>query len=187
MELKRNKIISAVRTDSEFRAALEAPPMCIFLLNADLLSLGKEFRAAHACGKRVFVHMDLARGVGKDKEGVQVLKSIGADGMISTRTSLLKQAKECGLHTVLRVFIMDSHAGDIAVQAAKTAGADMLEIMPGIVPKMITRISSQVQVPVIAGGLIETPEEVMTALGAGASAISSGIRRCGSFPQWEKK
>lgn len=68
--------------------------MCIFLLNADLLSLGKEFRAAHACGKRVFVHMDLARGVGKDKEGVQVLKSIGADGMISTRTSLLKQAKE---------------------------------------------------------------------------------------------
>lgn len=88
---------------------------------------------------------------------------------------------------MLRVFIMDSHAGDIAVQAAKTAGADMLEIMPGIVPKMITRISSQVQVPVIAGGLIETPEEVMTALGRVHRAISSGNQALWQLPAMGEK
>jgi glycerol uptake operon antiterminator len=50
----------------------------------------------------------------------------------------------------------------------------MIEIMPGVVPKVITRISAQTKRPVIAGGLIETEEEVKEILNSGAAAISTG-------------
>ena len=46
--------------------------------------------------------------------------------------------------------------------------------MPAIVTKKIKEFSSLVDVPVIAGGLIETEEEMRAALEAGASVVSTG-------------
>ena len=48
-----------------------------------------------------------------------------------------------------------------------------MEIMPGVIPKVIQRLSKE-KVPVIAGGLIETKAEVTAALRSGATAISTG-------------
>ena len=48
-----------------------------------------------------------------------------------------------------------------------------MEIMPGVIPKAITRFS-RCGIPVIAGGLIESKQEVTEALGAGATAVSTG-------------
>ena len=46
--------------------------------------------------------------------------------------------------------------------------------MPAIVTKKIREFSSLVDVPVIAGGLIENEEEIRDALEAGASVVSTG-------------
>ena len=48
-----------------------------------------------------------------------------------------------------------------------------MEIMPGVIPKVIERLAKG-KIPVIAGGLIETKAEITTALGSGATAISTG-------------
>ena len=48
-----------------------------------------------------------------------------------------------------------------------------MELMPGIIDKAITRFCRG-NIPVIAGGLIETKQEVTNALGHGAAAVSSG-------------
>ena len=50
----------------------------------------------------------------------------------------------------------------------------MIEIMPGVVEKVIKYMKEKVSVPIIAGGIIETEEEVKNALDAGATAISTG-------------
>ena len=54
----------------------------------------------------------------------------------------------------------------------------MIELMPGVVPKIIKRFSERVfggvEIPVIAGGMIDTKAEIVAALGAGASADSTG-------------
>jgi glycerol-3-phosphate responsive antiterminator len=54
-----------------------------------------------------------------------------------------------------------------------TVEPDLIEILPGVMPKVIKRICSQINVPVIAGGLIADKEDVMAILDAGAVSIST--------------
>ena len=53
------------------------------------------------------------------------------------------------------------------------ARPDTLEILPGLMPKIITRVSRMAKVPIIAGGLISEKEDVVAALAAGAISVSS--------------
>ena len=46
--------------------------------------------------------------------------------------------------------------------------------MPGVVPKVISEFSKKLEIPIIAGGLIESEDEMNLAFDAGASAISTG-------------
>ena len=55
----------------------------------------------------------------------------------------------------------------------KASETEFAEIMPGVAYKVISKLA-KTNVPIIAGGLIETKIEVMEALGAGAVAVSTG-------------
>ena len=50
----------------------------------------------------------------------------------------------------------------------------MIEVMPAVVPKVIRRLCTMVDVPVIAGGLVETVEEKDAVLKNGGRAVSTG-------------
>ena len=82
-------------------------------------------------------------------------------------------ARESGLFTVQRFFIVDSHSIETTLEGIKSGKPDMIEIMPATVYKVIERLSSKVTVPIIAGGLVETKEEAKVAFESGASAIST--------------
>jgi glycerol uptake operon antiterminator len=172
---KANVIIAAVRNDEEFDKALLSDTSAIFLLYADILELEKCAKKAHDKAKKLFVHIDLTTGLGKDKSGIEFAKKAGIDGIISTKASLIKNAKESGLETVQRFFIVDSRSIDTTLETLKSAKPDMIEVMPGVAPKIIQKLKQKTDTPIIAGGLIETKEEVHTAIKAGASAISTGI------------
>lgn len=105
-----------------------------------------------------------------------MVKSIGVDGIISTKTNIIKLAKEEQLSTVQRFFIVDSRSIDSTIESIKQSKTDMIEIMPGIIPKAISKIKKEIFIPIIAGGLIETETEMKAALDAGAYAISTGSK-----------
>lgn len=48
-----------------------------------------------------------------------------------------------------------------------------MEVLPGLMPKIIRQLCRTTGKPVIAGGLISDKEDVTGALGAGAVAVSS--------------
>ena len=48
-----------------------------------------------------------------------------------------------------------------------------IEILPGLMPKIIKKINKAVKVPIITGGLIEDKEDIINALGSGAMGIST--------------
>ena len=102
-----NQIIAATRSDEEFSLALQSETEIIFDLCADILSLTKKIKVAHDGGKKLYIHVDLAEGVGRDKSGITLLKKMGVDGIISTKVNLIKLAREIGLSTVQRFFIVD--------------------------------------------------------------------------------
>jgi glycerol uptake operon antiterminator len=58
-------------------------------------------------------------------------------------------------------------------KADQNDSADLIEILPGLMPKIIRKLSVELNKPLIAGGLISDKEDVITALSAGAIAISS--------------
>lgn len=54
-----------------------------------------------------------------------------------------------------------------------SSDATALEILPGIMPRVISEVASILQRPLIAGGLIRDDEDAVAALNAGAMAIST--------------
>lgn len=50
----------------------------------------------------------------------------------------------------------------------------MIEIMPGILEKVVKKLKNEINIPIIAGGMIETKAEIKASLDAGASAVSTG-------------
>lgn len=136
-------------------------------------SMGEHIKAAHARGKKLLVHIDLAEGIGKDEAGVRYLAGLGCDGIISTRAQIIKYAKKEGLFTVQRFFTLDSQGLEGIDDMLSGTRPSMMEIMPGVITKTISRFSKS-DIPVIAGGLIESKEEATAALGAGAMAVSTG-------------
>ena len=166
-------VIAAVKDETGLKECLYSESQIIFLLFGDICSVGRYVEIAKSAGKMVFVHMDLINGLGNKEVAVAFIREhTGVDGIISTKPQLVKRAKELGLFGILRIFVIDSMAfGNIEKQCASLV-PDAVEILPGLMPKIIKKLCSTVNVPIIAGGLISDKEDVMNALTAGAVAIS---------------
>lgn len=105
--LERTPVIAA--TDSAgWQRALMSETEVLFHLNADIMTVAEDIKRAKAKNKYIFVHIDLAEGIGKDRAGIKWLSALGADGIISTRAQLIRSAKEFGLTAVQRFFVLDT-------------------------------------------------------------------------------
>ena len=103
----------------------------------------------------------------------EMFEQMKEDGIISTRPQLIKHAKELALYTGMRFFVIDSMAYDNIEKQLHAVRPDFIEILPALMPKVISRICDLSPVPVIAGGLISDKEDVMQMIQAGAISISS--------------
>ena len=177
-KVEASPIIAAVKDDAELTQCLETEVEVVFILYGDVCSIPDIIDRIKASGRVAMVHMDLVAGLAQKDEAVDYIRfRTRADGIITTRANLIRHAKEVGLATVLRFFILDSMAlSNIEKQAhlGRSAQPDLIEILPGvIVPKVMRRICKMSRVPVIAGGLIHDREDVMNMLRNGAVAIST--------------
>lgn len=170
--LEISPVVAAVRGEV-FEEALSSPAEIIFLLDGSVMTVEEFIGKAHSANKLIFIHIDLIKGIGKDKCGVEFLVKLGTDGIISTRASLIKNAKEMGIASVQRYFAVDSQGVETAKEMISVAKPDFIEIMPGVIDKVTEKLVS-FNIPVIAGGLIETKQEVTSALTHGAVAVSTG-------------
>ena len=171
-ELLTETPIIAAAHDSNWQEAIKSSAKVVLCYTANIMTIGDRIEEVHKHGKLAFVHIDLCEGIGKDKAGIDFLAKCGIDGVISTRGNLVKYAKEKGLITVQRFFALDGKGvAGISDMAAATR-PDYIEIMPGVIGKIIKQFSKG-SIPVIVGGLIDTKEEVQEALKNGAVAIST--------------
>ena len=113
------KVIAAVRSEEELSYALCSGVETVFLLGTNIEELKGQTERTHEAGKKLFLHLDLAEGIGKDEYGIRYARSLGIDGIISTRSNIIKLAKKYGLLTVQRFFIVDSHSVETTIDSAK--------------------------------------------------------------------
>lgn len=168
------KIFAAVKNDADFSKAVASSVDTIFLLASDIFTLKSRIDDAHKAGKKIFVHFDFINGLGKDKFGIQYVKHISPDGIISVKPNIIRQSREAGLVSIQRFFVVDSKAVDTAFEMIESVKPHMIEVMPGIAYKAIKAFADKLSIPVIAGGLVSNADEVECAIEHGAEAISTG-------------
>lgn len=166
-------IIMAVKDRDGLQKCLEQEAKVVFILFGDICIIDEIVKTIKDAGKLAIVHLDLINGLGSKDVSVDFIrKSTDADGIISTKPALIKRGKELGLFTILRFFLLDSMALE-NVMKQDGCSADMIEILPGIMPKVTLRVTETLSIPVICGGLILDKEDIINALNAGAIAIST--------------
>lgn len=174
LDYENYPIIAAIRSENDLSAALNSNVQTIFMLNSNIMSIENITEKVHKVGKLIYFHMDFVDGLSKDSAGVRYLATKNIDGIISTRNNIISSAKEYGISCVQRCFMIDSRSVDTAIESVKQSHADMLEIMPALAYKSISKIKKNLRIPIIAGGLIEKKDEIYSALSAGASMVSTG-------------
>ena len=169
--LEDSPIIAAIKDEKGLERCLNSDSRVIFILYGDICSIVDIVKKVKSAGKMALVHLDLINGLASKDIAVDFIKKYtDADGIISTRPSLVKHAREQGLSSILRVFVIDSMAYE---SIDKTAKPDVIEVLPALMPKVVRRICGISQTPVIAGGLVSDKEDVMALLQAGVVSVSS--------------
>lgn len=167
-------IVAAVKSETELEECLMCDSNVVFLLFGNICNISELVRKIKDSGKLAMVHIDLVEGLASREVGVDYIKEhTNADGIISTKSALVKYAKSLGLLTIRRFFLLDSMALESISKSAGSCEADAFEVIPGVMPKIISLIVNECDKPIIAGGLIRDKEDVLSALSAGAIAVSS--------------
>lgn len=167
-------VIAAVKDEQGLERCLELDCKVIFILFGSILTIGEIVRRIKDAGRAAVVHIDLISGLSSREIAVDFIRAnTGADGIISTKPQLIKRAKELSLVTVQRFFVIDSLSFQNVEKMKELCHPDFVEILPGVMPKIIKRIAGELGTPVIAGGLITDKEDIVQALSSGAVAISS--------------
>ena len=136
-------VVAAVSDLSRVAAAIQSPCEIIFLLKGNILTIPSTVEDIQAAGKAVYIHLDLVEGFSRDLVALEYIKRvIKAQGIITTRVNLVKHAGEIGLGAIQRVFMLDSLSVDTAIKSVAHTRPTAIELLPGIIPRVVKRESS---------------------------------------------
>lgn len=172
--LEDSPVIAAVKDEAGLRRCLSCESRIVFILYGDICNISSIVDKIKAAGKLAMVHIDLISGLAAREIAVDFIKQYTkADGVISTRPALIRRARDLGLMGILRLFVIDSMAYENLEKQAKLARPDVIEVLPALMPKVVSRICRISQTPVIAGGLVSEKEDIMSLLAAGVVSVST--------------
>lgn len=174
--LSSRPVICAVRSEEALRRVLSfEEPRCVFVLGSTLQDLFKAVSSLTARGHMPFVHVDLVEGLKADQSGIRyMVDNARPFGVISTHKGVIDAAKAMGLVTVLRVFLLDSDAVRKGKSLVSSLKPDFLEVLPGVAVMGVEKGRLlELGGSLIAGGLVETREQVRAILDKGVLGVST--------------
>ncbi len=175
VDLVEHQTIGAVQAESDLEIALNGKVNLVFVMMGSILNVKSIIDRIKAAGKHPFLHMEFVEGIAPDRSGVAyIAQHIQPTGIISTRSNIIRIAKEMKLMTIQRVFLIDHNAVAKGIKMIEQTQPDAVEIMPGVMPRIISEVANLTPLPIIAGGLIDNQREIDSALEAGALAVSVG-------------
>ena len=171
--LAESPCCAAIKSDGHLEAALGSAVSALFILRGDGLELRPLVRRIHAAGKLVAVHLDLVDGLRSDRTAIAWLARAGVDAVISSHGQLMpaiRRERMVGIHSLLLVRrgLLDS-----GLAAVTRSGADVVEVLPGVILPDVSSLLPRMNVPLLAGGFIRTEEQARAALAAGAVGVTT--------------
>ncbi|TYR79061.1 glycerol-3-phosphate responsive antiterminator [Priestia megaterium] len=174
-KIKKDRMIASIKSPKTLEQFLETDIQVAFLLTGNISVVKRYVDLLKQHNRLVFLHIEKIPGISYDKEGLKFLaKFVRPTGIVTTKSSLIQLAKKEGLVAIQRLFLVDTDAVQNGVKMMKEIQPDALEIMPGLIPEMIEKLTRETDIPLITGGLIQHEKHIQTALESGAVAVSTG-------------
>lgn len=171
----RSHIIASITNEEQLSQVWEGSVSRVILMTGDITTLGGIVSKLQAVNKQVYVHMEMVNGLGRDASAVHfIAREFNVDGIVTTKSNVIAAARQAGIRSIQRVFAIDSAAVETGIRMIGTSKPDEIELMPGLMPRVIREVKSKVNKPLIVGGLIRHEEEVREALESGADYVSVG-------------
>ena len=175
--LSLHPVIASINDDDGLRDVLRVNCPVVFVLFGTVMTIPAIVETLKSAGRAVFVDVDLVDGFSNKPVVVDFLKKYTrADGVLSSKSIMVKAAKSAGFLAIHRLFLVDSFSYNNVPKQVSLSGADAVEVMPGCMPRVISWIRDDTDLPLIAGGLVCDKQDVVSALGAGAIAVASSNR-----------
>ncbi|WP_047982346.1 glycerol-3-phosphate responsive antiterminator [Ornithinibacillus contaminans] len=171
---KLEGVLPALRNMKDFEKVLESDHENIIFLETRLSQIKSLVQYAKQHNKKVIMHADLIQGLKVDEYGLEYLiNNVKVDGIISTRANVIATARKHQITGIQRLFALDSHALDHNLKIVKNVKPDYIEVLPGIIPSVMKEIHEETGIPLIAGGLIRSAEDVYNALNGYSVAVTT--------------
>ena len=172
--LVENPVIAALRAEEHLEQILACKAQVVFLLSGNICSIEQVCASLREVNKTVFIHVDLIEGLRCDSSGMEfIAKRLAPTGIISTRPTIIRMGHQAGLCTIQRTFMLDTVALKTSMQNTVSCQPDLIEILPGICPEIISMVRKHTKTPIIAGGFFHNKKNLIAALKAGAIAVST--------------
>ncbi|MEY8337514.1 glycerol-3-phosphate responsive antiterminator [Lachnospiraceae bacterium 62-35] len=172
--LEESPVIAAVKDDEGIERSFKSECKIIFILYGTVCNIAEIVDRIKEHDKIAIVHADLISGLNSREIVADFIKeNTRADGLISTKLGLVKRAISLGMIGGLRTFMIDSMALSMTMKQMETFQPDFLEILPGLMPKILREVKEGIQIPLIASGLLSDKKDMISAFSAGADAIST--------------
>jgi glycerol uptake operon antiterminator len=182
IDLVESQVIVSIREPKDIDKAIKSKANIVFLLTGNLLSVKDYVEVLQNANKQVFVHLDFIDGLANSRSAIEyIAKHIKPLGIITTKSNLIKFAKEFHLMTIQRIFLIDRGAIKKGIEMVNSCKPDAVEVLPGLMPRVIFELTETVETPLIVGGLIANEDEIHNALKAGALAVSVGNPKLWDF------
>jgi glycerol uptake operon antiterminator len=175
--LRVNPVIASVKNAEALGEALDSDCLVVFLRFGSLLDLEDIVRRVKSAGRVCFVDVDLLEGFAGRPVVIDFLtQHTDADGILSAKATMVKAARAHGLVAGHRFFLIDSMAYNSMVSQAGHHPPDFIEVLPGCMPRVIGWIREELDLPVVAGGLVTDRRDAREALDAGAAGVATSRR-----------
>lgn len=168
-------IIASITQDDMISAAADSKVERVILMAGNIMTLDDIVKQLRRKNKQIYVHVEMVGGIGRDTSVIEYLAEVfDVEGIVTTKSNMVVAAKRAGIKSIQRVFAIDTAAVETAIRMIQHCEPDEVELMPGLMPRIIGEFKNRISNPLIAGGLIRSQEEIGTALRSGADFVSIG-------------
>ena len=175
---RRLPVIASITKLEQIDAAVNSTVERVNLMTGDILKLRDIVNRLHPQAKSV-CSSEMVSGIGRDNSAVQYLAdSYKIDGSLRRRR-IRYWLRQAGISSIQRVFAIDTTALRTAVKMIGQARPDEVELMPGLMPRVIRDLKKEIHCPLIVGGFYEARKKSMRRWKISADLVSTGDTRFG--------
>ncbi len=169
-----NNILPAIRNIKDLEKLIKTDYKMCVLLDMHIGHIKSIMELLKQNHIECFIHIDLIKGLSHDEFASEFIIDSQA---LKRSIDLIKKAKSLNTLTIFRVFIIQQYKpkGIVSTKSKviKKVEPDFVEVLPGVASKAIHHIQKETNTQVIAGGLINTIDEVNEAVKNGAKYVTT--------------